>query len=140
MAAAWIKWLVVGLTLIQLIQTTQGTWPGCITTGKDFMGDDVIKGLRFSSQECAIWCSVVSTRLFLILKPEPEVTLYYFQIGLRCVGWVYREIGTTCSLKAIWGDERTEADPLTDQDKEDLGIGGPTTTEAATTVRVCLVI
>ena len=35
-------------------------WPDCISEGIDYTGDNVISGLRFSNEECALWCQRVS--------------------------------------------------------------------------------
>ena len=38
------------------------SWDNCITDGVDYTGDNVIAGLRFSSEECAIWCSKIGKK------------------------------------------------------------------------------
>ena len=53
-------------------------WPDCISEGIDYTGDNVISGLRFSNEECALWCQrvsyfktkVVDTKYSIQLAPE----------------------------------------------------------------------
>ena len=44
-------------------------WPDCISEGIDYTGDNVISGLRFSNEECALWCQRVE--YFLFYKGSP---------------------------------------------------------------------
>ena len=46
---------------VKFYVTNGQDWTSCITTGIDYTGDNVIKGLRFSNEECALWCKTVST-------------------------------------------------------------------------------
>ena len=45
-------------------------WPDCISEGIDYTGDNVISGLRFSNEECALWCQRVG--YFLFYKGVPH--------------------------------------------------------------------
>ena len=83
--------------ILPCVNTTNSSWPDCVIDGRDFMGDDLLSGLRFSSEDCAEWCKSLKS---------------------RCDRWVYKEMGTKCHLKYIAGEERNWTNPLTIQDKE----------------------
>lgn len=45
--------------LIFVVFVKAQQWPDCIVDEVDYTGDDIISGLRFSSEECALWCQRV---------------------------------------------------------------------------------
>ena len=106
--------LVLTIILIKILCVVESTWPDCIEDGKDFTGDDLKAGLRFSNEECARWCDNMKT---------------------RCNRWVYKEKGTWCHLKYIAGEERNHTNPLTYEDKAKIAASpsAKTTTVAPAT-------
>ena len=61
--------LVVSKVFVQgSTDPPEASWDNCITDGVDYTGDNVIAGLRFSSEECAIWCSKIGTKVHNILQ------------------------------------------------------------------------
>ena len=47
--------------ILHHVNTTNSTWPDCVEDGKDFMGDDLLAGLRFSREDCAEWCNSLNS-------------------------------------------------------------------------------
>lgn len=76
----------------------QDIWPDCVVDHIDYTGDDIIKGLRFSTEECALWCKKISL----------------------CERWVYVEKGPACHVKAYHGNPRNISNPLTKEDEEEF--------------------
>ena len=97
--------------ILHHVNTTNSTWPDCVEDGKDFMGDDLLAGLRFSREDCAEWCNSLNS---------------------RCDRWVYKEIGTQCHLKYIAGEERNLTNPLTPQDRERIAALTPQSDKVTT--------
>ena len=48
-----------GIVLVLFCKTKADDWPSCIVAGIDYTGDNIISGLRFSNEECALWCQRV---------------------------------------------------------------------------------
>ena len=53
------KYFIFGTVLFLFCGTNADDWPSCIVAGIDYTGDNIISGLRFSNEECALWCQRV---------------------------------------------------------------------------------
>ena len=49
----------ISFILFYFGKANAANWPDCISEGIDYTGDNVISGLRFSNEECALWCQRV---------------------------------------------------------------------------------